>query len=591
MKALQESHQSEVLLVRMPFDYLYKPSLQLSLLKAGLERNGISAAVMYENLRFAKRIGAVLYCLIANEDPRRLSLVGEWLFSEALFSEKHGDANGYIKMLSSNYPENFVSAVSNAKQEVSSYLDECVDRIIQRSPRIVAFATLSDQIARQTVASLALMKRLNGKYPDVVTVIGGPNWDQLMAEEAMHQFSFLNAVIAGEMDEAFPQWAISFLNSEKTINLPGVYIRNSELPTINHALPVRNLDALPTPCYDDYFDQLKASSLDHYDPPRIVFETSRGCWWGEKSQCTFCGLNGTSISYRSKSPERALSEILSLAKKYPEVSISAADWILNMKYFNNFVIELSQLDPKLDLFYEVKSNLSKEQLRMLRDAGVESIQPGIESFSNQILTHIKKGSTGLKNIQMLKWCKEFGIQASWLLLFGFPGEPHEEYSKMAEWIPLISHLEPPAYCGPFHLDRFSPYFEQPAQFGIRNVKPWPAYQYIFPFEEQSIVNLAAFFTYDSEKLDYAARFAEEVHKWEDASQKSNLISTARGDSLLIWDFRKAEQSKLVILCGLSKLLYEVCDSVHTLKEVVKKIARSEMQEKSQMSWVRLLILD
>ena len=40
------------------------------------------------------------------------------------------------------------------------------------------------------------------------------------------------------------------------------------------------------------------------------FETSRGCWWGERMHCTFCGLNGATMSYRSKSPRRAVDELM-----------------------------------------------------------------------------------------------------------------------------------------------------------------------------------------------------------------------------------------------------------------------------------------
>ena len=47
-------------------------------------------------------------------------------------------------------------------------------------------------------------------------------------------------------------------------------------------------------------------------------------------------------------------------------------------------------------------------MRLLRDAGVTTIQPGIESFSDRVLKLMKKGVTGLQNIQLLKWCKEIG---------------------------------------------------------------------------------------------------------------------------------------------------------------------------------------
>ncbi len=573
----RSENQIDVMLIYMPFDYLYRPSLQLSLLKAALNTRGITAEVVYENLRFAERIGTVPYVLMANEDPRRLSLVGDWLFSLSLFGESAGSDRFVNEILRPRYPEPFVQAALKAKEEVQPFLQDSLSHVISRAPRVVAFATLSDQITRHTITSLALSKLLKEQLPGIFTVIGGPNWDDRMASEAMKQFSFLDAVIAGEMDQIFPELVQRILHSEKTSDLPGVYRQNFAPPPIKQTSPVHDLNALPLPSYDDYFDQLKSVHLDHYDPPRILFETSRGCWWGEKNQCTFCGLNGTSIAYRSKSPERALCELIDLAKKYPGVSISAADLILDMKYFKNFLIELSQQDLKLDLFYEVKANLNKQQLRLLRDAGVRTIQPGIESFSSRILQLISKGCSGLQNIQTLKWCKELGIETSWLMLFGFPGEPPEEYDKITKWIPLITHLDPPAYCGPFHLDRFSPYYDFPDRYGIRNVKPWPAYKYIFPFDQASVSNLAAFFTYDSQEpqntISYTAELAQEVHKWEEKSQQSDLFYVLDRYQLLIWDFRSHARTKLAILCGLEKSLYEFCDSVQTLSELTKQCSR------------------
>src|ERR1700747_1625319 len=113
---------------------------------------------------------------------------------------------------------------------------------------------------------------------------------------------------------------------------------------------------------------------------------------------------------------------------------------------------------KLEFFLETKSNLRFEQLRTLRRGGVRAIQPGIESFSNQVLQLMRKGCTGLQNIQLLRWCEELGITVFWNLLYGFPGESPVEYARMAELIPLLAHLQKPGYCGRIHVDRFSPLF-------------------------------------------------------------------------------------------------------------------------------------
>ena len=67
---------------------------------------------------------------------------------------------------------------------------------------------------------------------------------------------------------------------------------------------------------------------------------------------------------------------------------------------------------------------------------------------------MKKGVTGLQNVRVLKWCAADGIEVAWNLLYGFPGELPEEYDAMADLVPSLVHLPPPAL-GPIVIDRFS----------------------------------------------------------------------------------------------------------------------------------------
>ena len=214
--------------------------------------------------------------------------------------------------------------------------------------------------------------------------------------------------------------------------------------------------------------------LDERERTTIQFETSRGCWWGERHHCTFCGLNGATMTYRSKSSQRALDELVALTDRYPGHPVSVVDNILDHRYFKDFMPALAARRLGLELFYEVKANLKKAQVSLLRDAGVRVIQPGIESFSTRVLNLMRKGERGLHNIQLLKWCKELGVTPVWNLLWGFPGEPPEEYRAMADLLPLLTHLAPPISAMPIRLDRFSPNFDQAEALGLTAVEPVPA---------------------------------------------------------------------------------------------------------------------
>lgn len=68
------------------------------------------------------------------------------------------------------------------------------------------------------------------------------------------------------------------------------------------------------------------------------------------------------------------------------------------------------------IFYETKSNLSLEQFKIMKQARVDAIQPGVESFSDIILEIMGKGGTGLQNIQFLKWTEQIWIWPFWNIL-------------------------------------------------------------------------------------------------------------------------------------------------------------------------------
>lgn len=73
------------------------------------------------------------------------------------------------------------------------------------------------------------------------------------------------------------------------------------------------------------------------------------------------------------------------------------------------------------------------------------------------LSLIRKGTTGLQNIALLRWCKEYGVDPGWSILWGFPGETAEDYAAVADLLPkefFVSSRK--VTC--FRMDRFGPNF-------------------------------------------------------------------------------------------------------------------------------------
>jgi ribosomal peptide maturation radical SAM protein 1 len=287
--------------------------------------------------------------------------------------------------------------------------------------------------------------------------------------------------------------------------------------------------------------------------------------------CTFCGLNGATMTYRSKSAPRALDELAHLADRYPGCDIQVVDNILDLKYFKTLLPMLAERKLNVSLFYETKSNLKKEQVRLLREAGVTIIQPGIESLSDTVLKQMRKGVSGLQNIQVLKWCKEFGVEPLWNLLLGFPGESPDDYRRMAELTAQVCHLPRPVCVTPIRLDRFSPNFNESDRLGFTKVRPLPFYEFLYDLPESSRRNLAYYFAYDykspQDVAGYAAPLIRRVHAWKTTWRHSELVSIDIGNRLLLFDTRPRAGSPISVLAGEDRELYLACDAITDSSQV------------------------
>jgi ribosomal peptide maturation radical SAM protein 1 len=569
---------AQVALVCMPFAVLNQPALGISLLKAALAQRDISCDIHYLSLTFAEWISRRLYWCIA-WSTRRL-LFGDWFFAQELFGHEDEQEHPLLKCLqngsdpATSPPEHLV-ALQEARNDLEAFLDACLTAVPWEQYRIIGFS--SD--LQQNIASLALVKRLKAAWPDKVIVFCGANCEGEMGLELHRQFPLIDFVCRGESDFLFPALVERLLAGAPPPSLPGLVTRRDDgesVPIGSGALPVPDLDSLPYPDFDDYFRQLEGSSLDLEPWLTLVFESSRGCWYGEKRHCTFCRLNSEEVAFRSKSAGRVLDELTYLTHRHGVSKVIARDKILDLRYLRSLMPEIVERDTDWSLLYEAKANLRKDQLRLLKQAGVNSLQPGIESLSTSILKLMRKGCTALQNVQLLKWASELGLDLVWNLLWGFPGEEPDEYARMAKMIPALVHLEPPTGAGPTVLLRFSPYFNDPEGWGITNVRPVSSYGLVYPFPETSLRRLATCFDFDyadgRDPSAYTAPLVEMIRYWQANYCPGALTSVSDGQSLVIHDRRPDAKQAILKLAGMETAAYGYCDKAHGLQAIHRHLS-------------------
>ena len=575
-------HKPRVLLIEMPFRMVYQPSIGLSLLKAVLEEANHRCDIRYANLEFSRDIGLDLYTTIASQLP------GDCLFGDLVFSPLvHESSRGLDSRLDSGtrssplnngiakrFPKRLREALPELRQAAARFNERLADELAATDYTVFGFGPLFDPLP-----SVAVAKALKKRDPSRRVVFGGTHFEGEMGLAQHEAHPWIDFVCRGEGEELMLQLVGHLEGAGPPLEqIPGLIWRKNGNSICNGTSTNRigNLDAYPEPKYHDWIAQveefvpaLKSSDL------WLAVETSRGCWWGQKQHCTFCGLVGENLAYRTKSASRVRSQLHEL-KKYGIGKVFGVDLILPHEYFETVLPDLARDKLGLRMFFEVKANLSRRHLKLLKDAGIIYLQPGIESLSTSVLQLMRKGVTGYENVRLLKWAAEMGITLDWNLLYGFPGENPDEYRKMAEFIPLLSHLQPPFNPdGRVRVDRFSPLFFDRDRLGVRNVRPAPAYSLAYGLPEEELKKIAYYFSYsvegDPDVEGYAAPVKEVLKGWISARPKAALFSVDRDDVLHLFDTRPASKAGHAELRRLHRRVYRGCDAGTTLSALTKKL--------------------
>jgi ribosomal peptide maturation radical SAM protein 1 len=547
-----------IALINMPFAAADIPSIALSQLKSVAEKEHagrVSCDVIYLNLDFVNYLSFPLFRAISSSVEANTSGLGDWFFSEDAFPEMKGDPEAY---LSRHFAEQRAEVSSikqqmlNKRRTVGLFLKSLIDRYRLADYDLVGFTSMFSQ----NVASFAMARRLKERRPEIVVVMGGANCETPMGAVVVKNLPQIDFVFAGPALKSFPQFVGHRLagEEEECHRIPGVLSRQKLAATpaaqcreIGAELGIDERIRLD---YDDYFAALDRRLRGQPLQPRIPFETSRGCWWGERSHCTFCGLNGATMKYRSMSPAAAVEQMQDLFDRYGSrvEEFESVDNILPREYLTD-VLPYLDTPPHAHLFYEIKADLKEHEMAALERARVMRIQPGIEALSTTTLKLMKKGTTAFQNLRFLAYCHTYHITPNWNLLVGFPNEPEAVYEKYYRDIPLLTHLIPPGGVYPVRFDRFSPYHKLAAEYGLK-LKPSDFYSMIYPFPPEELEHLAYFFRDEDFRAPYLmstarwlGKLRERVAQWHarwGRDPKPQLVFQGPEESPWVFDSRGAQ---------------------------------------------------
>jgi ribosomal peptide maturation radical SAM protein 1 len=491
-----------VALISMPTLSARFPSFQLALLKPTLEKAGIPVQTFSLFMYFGTFVGWRINETLADVYA---SMVGEWLWTKCAFGD-FADNDGYFQI----YRRNLEGICEKAgctlddlrrlrETAAPAFIDFCMTSVDWSRFGLIGFSV----VFQQTLASIALAKALKKRYPHIPIMFGGATFEDDIAEEIMKGCPQVDYIHCGDADETLPKVIRRVYSGESMKGMPGIMWRENGRVVYNGRAPnLADMNKTPVPDFDEYFYARKQGHYEYYDNAQGVLlpiETARGCWWGVKNHCTFCGLNRAGMEFRSKRVENVIEQLDELSRRYGILDFNAIDNIIEPEYIDKLFGQLSEANTDIRLHYEVRPSLSRVQLKHMRKGGLFSIQPGVESFSTHILKLMKKHTTGVRNLELIKWSTYYGINNLYNILLRFPGETAEDYRAQCDVISKIHHFQAPWAIAKARADRGSPMYTDPESQSISRLVPSPCYDYLYPKDRFDLKRVSYYFEHQMDE--------------------------------------------------------------------------------------------
>lgn len=270
--------------------------------------------------------------------------------------------------------------------------------------RVVGFYAAADNI--RVVGHV--IKWIKKKYPNIITVIGGPQvagLDYNFFEETDNDYAIIGEgeipmyyLLSSIIDNTFPLERVpSLIQRDKK---EGVLLVNES----KNAL-ITDLDSLGFPIIEDSLNgRLRQGEV-------VGIITGRGCPFN----CSFCYEGANAKNVRLRSIPKVMEEIDYIHQnneKLNFISIYDDTFTLDKERILDFCNQIK--NRKIMWFCEGHVTFvikNKDVLKQMIEAGLACIQFGIESGSNSVLNAYNKHTNFDMIVSAIQICKELGIHS------------------------------------------------------------------------------------------------------------------------------------------------------------------------------------
>jgi len=476
----EKMHKKSVLLVAMPFAGPMIPSAQLPILEGYAKERDIDIQTRHLYLKAAELYGINSYNFLIN--PPNNSYMAQMAFTKYVFPEHWKQTEEQCKKYFNerilwHLDKYNASAFENYIQQTDRFYHWVLDNVDWKSYDIIGFTLNYGQL----IPSLAIAKKIKELYPEKKIILGGSQTSDKLGVNVLQAFDYIDFIVSGDGEDALSRLASDYQNYEY---IPRLMYRLEDEVIWNQSETYVDLNASPMPNFDPFYEELNKVSKEVQQffqaNGRLPIEISRGCWW---NNCTFCNLNIQYPCYREKNVKRIVEEIEFLSDKYAMRKFQIIGNTLPKKDYRLLFEEIIKLGRDFDFFVEARAGqLKSDDYRLMKEAGFNNIQIGIESFSQNYLKKMNKGVRVIDNIAALKFCKENGIRCQYNLVVNYPNEETIDFEETKKNIQHFKQYLDPPQISYFVVEFGSIIYNNPAAFNIEKLEYTNVDKIMFPSE-------------------------------------------------------------------------------------------------------------
>ena len=289
----------------------------------------------------------------------------------------------------------------------------------------------------------AIVSEAKRHRPSLLTLMGGPHVS-FTAEQSLAAYPGIDLIVRGEGERTIAELMAGGMEPASFGNVPGVAFRSNGRTVITDPQPfIEDLDALPLPARH-------LLSLSRYQALgySISLITSRGCPYS----CIFCqGRRMVGKKVRLRSADRVVDEIEEILS-YGIDRINVADdlFVSQSGRVKEVCSEILRRGLRFQWSAFARVNtVDRQTLRLMKEAGCDSVSFGVETGNAEMLKVIRKGITREQVREAVDLCKETGIIAHTSFIVGLPGETPETLKETGEFAAGLGSLYGYHFLTPF----------------------------------------------------------------------------------------------------------------------------------------------